>query len=59
MLLLRGRGRGDLGLIMEIMIPHQLSQEQKELLRQFAEVSHENNYTNDDGLINRIRAAFR
>lgn len=56
---LRGRGRGDLKLVMEIMIPRHLSQEQKELLQQFAEVTHEKNYTSDEGLINRIRAAFR
>lgn len=56
---LRGRGRGELKLIMEVMIPRNLSLEQQELLRQFAEASSEKNYTNDEGLINRIRAAFR
>ncbi len=56
---LRGRGRGDLKLVMEIMVPRQLSQEQKELLRRFDEATSEKNYDNDEGLINKIRAAFR
>ncbi|MHB8858024.1 MAG: molecular chaperone DnaJ [Thermoleophilia bacterium] len=56
---LRGRGRGDLKLIMEIMIPRHLSTEQKELLQQFAEATHDKNYASDEGLINRIKAAFR
>jgi len=55
---LRGRGRGNFKIIMEVMVPRQLSHEQKELLRQFADVSSEKNYSNDEGLINRIRAAF-
>ncbi len=56
---LRGRGRGDLKLIMEVMVPRHLTHEQKELLRQFAEGTSDKNYSNEDGLINRIRAAFR
>lgn len=55
---LRGRGRGDLKIIMEVMVPRHLSPEQKELLRQFADASSDKNYSSDEGLINRIRAAF-
>ncbi|MDO8736518.1 MAG: molecular chaperone DnaJ [Thermoleophilia bacterium] len=55
---LRGRGRGSLKIIMEVMVPRHLSQEQKDLLHQFADASSDKNYSSDEGLINRIRAAF-
>lgn len=55
---LRGRGRGDLKIIMEVMVMRNLSSEQKELLQKLADSSSEKNYSNDEGLINRIRAAF-
>ncbi len=57
--LLRGRGHGNLKLFMEVMVPKHLSTEQKDLLRRFDEMSSDKNYANDEGLIDRIRAAFR
>lgn len=56
--LLRGRGHGDLKVIMDIMVPRNLSSEQKDLLRQFAESTSKNNYNHDVGLFDKIRAAF-
>lgn len=55
---LRGRGTGDLKVIMDIIVPRNLNQEQKELLRQFAETTTEKNYSRDAGLFDKIRAAF-
>lgn len=57
---LRGRGRGDLKVIIDIMIPRSLTPEQKEILREFEETTSEKNYSGDNGsLFSRIKAAFR
>lgn len=57
---LRGRARGDLRIIVDIIIPRQLSPEQKEMLRQFEDTTSEKNYSGDGGgLFSRIKAAFR
>lgn len=57
---LRGRGRGDLRIIVDVMIPRNLSQEQKELLREFEATTSEKNYADDSSSIfSRIKAAFR
>lgn len=56
---LRGRGKGDLRLIMDVQVPRHLTQEQKDILRKFADASTDKNYSVDEGLIDRIKAAFR
>ena len=56
---LRGRGRGDLKVVMDIMVPGNLNNEQKELLRQFDESTSDRNYSSHEGLLKKIRAAFR
>lgn len=56
--LLRGRGRGDLKVIMDIIVPRNLNREQKDLLQQFAETTSEKNYKAEEGLFDKLRAAF-
>ncbi|MHB0914249.1 MAG: molecular chaperone DnaJ [Thermoleophilia bacterium] len=57
---LRRRGRGDLKVIIDIMIPRSLTPEQKEMLREFEATTSEKNYSGDNGsLFSRIKAAFR
>ncbi|RJQ45554.1 MAG: molecular chaperone DnaJ [Gaiellales bacterium] len=57
---LRSRGRGELRLVVDVMVPHDLTQEQKELLREFEETTSDKNYAGGQGgLFNRIRAAFK
>ncbi|MHB8168785.1 MAG: molecular chaperone DnaJ [Thermoleophilia bacterium] len=56
---LRGRGHGDLKVIMDVMVPRELSGEQKKLLKQFDELTSEKNYARDEGLFEKIKAAFR
>ncbi len=55
---LRGRGRGDLRIIMDIVVPRHLNGEQKEMLREFARTTSEKNYHSDEGIFDKIRAAF-
>jgi molecular chaperone DnaJ len=64
---LRGRGvphlerrsRGDLIVCARVQIPEDLSPEQEELLRRFAELRGDDVAPTDAGLMSRIRSAFR
>jgi len=58
---LRGRGRGDLHVIVNVLVPSRLTDEQRELLRRFAESANGETYPGpkQEGLFERIRHAFR
>jgi molecular chaperone DnaJ len=56
---LQGYGRGDLKVVVNVLVPRKLSDEQRELLEQFAELSGETTYEADQSFLDRIRAAFR
>ena len=57
---LRGRGRGDLHVLLNVMIPSHLTDEQRELLERFADSANGETYSaKHDGLFDRIRQAFR
>jgi molecular chaperone DnaJ len=58
---LRGRGRGDLHVIVNVLVPSRLTDEQRDLLRRFAESANGETYPGPkhEGLFDRIRHAFR
>jgi len=59
---LRGRGRGDLHVVVNVLVPSHLNDEQRELLRRFAESANGDTYLSaeaHEGLFDRIRHAFR
>ena len=56
---LQGYGRGDLKVVVNVLIPRKLDDEQRELLEQFAELSGETTYEADQSFLDKIRAAFR
>jgi molecular chaperone DnaJ len=57
---LRRRGRGDLHVLLNVMIPSHLTDEQRELLRQFEDSANGETYAkHGEGLFDRIRQAFR
>jgi molecular chaperone DnaJ len=57
---LRGRRRGDLHVVMNVLIPSNLTDEQRELLRRFADSANGDTYAaRHEGLFERIRHAFR
>jgi molecular chaperone DnaJ len=58
---LRGRGHGDLHVLVNVLVPSRLSDEQRELLRQFASSANGDTYPSPkgEGLFDRIRHAFR
>lgn len=56
---LQGYGRGDLKVVVNVLVPRRLSDEQRELLEQFAALSSEATYEADQSFFEKIRAAFR
>jgi molecular chaperone DnaJ len=56
---LHGRGRGDLIVQVDVMVPEKLSREEAELLRRFAELRGETVGTADGGLFSKIKSAFQ
>lgn len=56
---LQGYGRGDLKVVINVLVPRHLSDEQRELLEQFAELSGERTYEPDQSFLDKVRAVFR
>jgi len=55
---LQGYGRGDLKVIVNVVVPRHLNVEQKELLKQFKKLSSARNYVPDESFVERVRAVF-
>jgi molecular chaperone DnaJ len=57
---LRRRGRGDLKVVVDVMIPTRLSSEQRDLLEKFESVSGEETYNGGGGsFFDRLKGVFR
>lgn len=58
---LRGRGHGDLHVMVNVLVPSKLNDEQRDLLRRFAESANGDTYPGPkhEGIFERIRHAFR
>jgi molecular chaperone DnaJ len=59
---LRGRGTGDLHVVVNVLVPNNLNDEQRELLHRFRESANGDTYPapkGQEGLFDRIRHAFR
>jgi molecular chaperone DnaJ len=59
---LRGRGTGDLHVVVNVLVPSKLNDEQRELLRRFADSTNGDTYPapkGHDGVFSRLRHAFR
>ena len=56
---LRGRGRGDLAVQVNVETPTDLSEDEAELLRRYAELRGEEVAPPDSGLFSKIKSAFR
>ncbi|HEY2319572.1 MAG TPA: molecular chaperone DnaJ [Solirubrobacteraceae bacterium] len=55
---LRGRRRGDMRVIVNVVIPRHLKKEQKELLEQLSESLTEHNLRTDEGVLGKLKRAF-
>lgn len=56
---IRGKGRGDQYVKVEVETPKNLSQKQKELLRQFEGITEEKNYKKRKGFIDTMKEIFK
>jgi molecular chaperone DnaJ len=56
---LQGRGRGDHRVLVNVLVPEQLDDEQKRLLREFQRLEDERTYRSDQGLFDKLKSAFR
>jgi molecular chaperone DnaJ len=56
---LRGFGRGDLRVMVNVLVPRQLTDEQRRLLEQFEQVSTEDTYRVDESFFEKLKSAFR
>jgi len=52
-------GRGDLKVVVNVLVPRQLSDEQREVLEQFAALTADTDYEPDQGFLDKVRAVFR
>lgn len=56
---LRGFGRGDQRVLVNVRVPRRLNDEQRRLLREFDEHADEHTYEKSEGLFDRLKSAFR
>lgn len=56
---LRGRGRGDVRIRIDVQIPEKLDRDEEELLRQFAERRGDDVASEEHGFLKRIKSAFQ
>jgi molecular chaperone DnaJ len=56
---LQGFGRGDQRVLVNVMVPLRLTDEQRGLLEDFDRRSDENTYRRDEGFFSKLKAAFR
>ena len=55
----QGFGRGDHRVLVNVVVPRHLSDEQRRLLEEFDRHADERTYQADEGLLNKIKSAFR
>jgi molecular chaperone DnaJ len=56
---LQGFGRGDHRVLVNVVVPRQLDDEQRALLEEFARRTGEQNYRPDEGFFEKLKSAFR
>ena len=56
---LQGFGRGDHRVLVNVSVPRQLSDEQRDLLGEFERTATEKTYHSDEGFFEKLKSAFR
>ena len=56
---LQGFGRGDHRVLINVLVPRRLSEEQRRLLDEFERASTEDTYRPDEGFFDKLKSAFR
>jgi molecular chaperone DnaJ len=57
--ILQGFGRGDHRVLVNVVVPRKLSEEQRELLERFAQAADDETYRADEGFFDKLKSAFR
>jgi molecular chaperone DnaJ len=55
---LQGYGRGDLKVVVNVLVPRRLSAEQREQLSRFAATTDDDAYEADQGFLEKVRSVF-
>ena len=56
---LQGFGRGDHRVLVNVVVPRHLSEEQRRLLEEFDKHSDDKTYKADEGFFEKLKSAFR
>jgi molecular chaperone DnaJ len=56
---LQGRGRGDQRILVNVLVPRRLTEEQRRLLQEFEKHADERTYDKSEGLFDKLKSAFR
>jgi molecular chaperone DnaJ len=56
---LQGYGRGDHRVLVNVAVPRRLTDEQRELLKEFERRSDDQTYRPDEGFFEKLKSAFR
>ena len=56
---LQGFGRGDQRVLVNVQVPHRLSEQQRALLEEFERSAGEETYRRDEGFFEKLKSAFR
>ena len=56
---LQGFGRGDHRVLVNVVVPRQLTEEQRRLLGEFEQTANEETYKHDEGFFEKLKSAFR
>ena len=56
---LQGFGRGDHRVLVNVVVPRQLTEEQRRLLGEFEQTANEETYKPDEGFFEKLKSAFR
>jgi molecular chaperone DnaJ len=56
---LQGHGRGDQKILVNVLVPRRLTDEQRRLLREFERHADEHTYERSEGLFGKLKSAFR
>jgi molecular chaperone DnaJ len=57
--ILQGFGRGDHRVLVNVAVPRQLTDEQRELLAEFERSAGDDTYRADEGFFEKLKSAFR
>jgi molecular chaperone DnaJ len=56
---LQGFGRGDQRVLVNVAVPRQLTDEQRDLLERFEGTADDETYKPDEGFFDKLKSAFR